>query len=900
MQLHLQLKHYLHYVAFFILPFFFIESKGQTHTQRHVSMVGNSLGYWEYLPQNYNSEPDTYPLIIFITGIGELGDGGVDQLPKVLANGTPKTIKDGTFPVSVKVNGETFKFLVISPQFLTWPSTSDVQGVIDYAVRNYRVNTSRIYLTGLSMGGGAIWDYVGATAANANRIAAIVPVCGASGPENDRISVLTNAALPIWATHNIGDDVVPSANTIGYIDKIAALNFQLNPSSPLNRNPIAKKTIFPVDGHDAWSTTYSLDFKENGKNIYEWMLQYTRGNSPGTPSQNQPPIANAGSDQTITLPTNSVILSGSGTDPDGNIANYSWSKISGPNQFSINSANIYNPTISNLIEGTYKFQLIVTDNKGATASDDINIIVNSAPVAPPISNAGNVIPGKIEAENYNNMFGIRTELTADEGGGQNVGWIDYGDWMDYNVNVSTSGNYTVNLRVATVYAGQQLQIKTSDGSVLTTVNIPQTGGYQTWRTVSTLVSLKAGTQTLRISSVQNGIWNINWAEFIANPENGIPGYATIPGKIEAENYSSMYGVLTEPTQDVNGGLNVGWIELNDWFDYNVNVASAGIYTVNFRVATPFAGEQFQLKSSDGSILTTVNVPQTGSFQTWKTVSANISLKAGTQTIRVYSSKDGWWNLNWLEFVSNSSSTLPGYALIPGKIEAETYSSMFGVMSESTTDEGGGSNLGWIENGDWMEYKVSVAASGNYDVNFRVASPYAGQKLQVKNSNGTVLATLNIPKTGGFQIWQTAGVSLYLLAGNQTIRIVSTQNGWWNINWMDFAGGYLDATSKPVTESDNSISGGAASINNIPLISQVFSIYPNPVDKVFSMQINNNYTGAMNVQIVNLAGMIVKQYKLSKALPMSQVNLSVSELPTGTYFVKVQIGKWNDTRKLIKL
>lgn len=900
MHLHLLLKRYLHYVPFFILPFFFIESKGQTHTQRHISMIGNSWGYWEYLPQNYSSESDTYPLIVFLHGIGELGDGGVDQLPKVLANGTPKTIKDGTFPVSVKVNGETFKFIVISPQFLNWPSTSDVQGVIDYAVRNYRVNTNRIYLTGLSMGGGAVWDYAGATSANANRLAAIVPVCGASGPEDERVSVLTNAALPIWATHNQGDDVVPSSNTIGYIDKIKALNLKLNPSSTVNTYPVAKKTIFPVSSHDAWSTTYSADFKENGKNIYEWMLQYTRGNSTSTPSQNQPPVAMAGSDQTITLPTNSVTLSGSGTDPDGNIANYSWSKISGPNQFSINSGNVNNPTISNLTEGTYTFRLIVTDNRGATASDDINISVNPAPVVSPTSNAVVAIPGKIEAENFNRMFGVANEWTADEGGGQDVGWIEDGDWMDYNVNVSTAGNYTVNFRVATTDAGQQLQLKTSDGSVLATVNIPQTGGFQTWRTVSVMVSLKAGTQTLRILSVQNGWWNINWAEFVAISATLVSGYTPIPGKIEAENYSSMYGVIPEPTQDVNGGLNVGYIELNDWLDYNVNVASTGIYTVNFRVATPFAGEQLQLKSSDGSILTTVNIPQTGSFQTWKTVSANISLKAGTQTIRVYSSKDGWWNINWLEFVSKSSSALPGYALIPGKIEAETYSSMFGVMSESTADQGGGSDVGWIENGDWMEYNVSVAASGNYDVNFRVATPYAGQKLQVKNSYGTILATLNIPKTGDFQNWQTVGISLYLFAGNQTIRIVSTQNGWWNINWMDFVGGYLDAITDPVTESGNLISGGAASHDNVPLASQVFSIYPNPVDKVFSMQINNNYTGAMNVQIVNMAGMIVKQYKLSKALPVSQLNLSVSELPTGTYFVKVQIGKWSDTRKLIKL
>ncbi len=103
---------------------------------------------------------------------------------------------------------------------------------------------------------------------------------------------------------------------------------------------------------------------------------------------NQPPVANAGNDQTITLPTNSVNLFGSGNDSDGTIVSYQWSKISGPTQFTIVSPFQAQTTVNNLVQGTYQFQLTVTDNLGATGTDVVIITVNPAPNQAPIANAG--------------------------------------------------------------------------------------------------------------------------------------------------------------------------------------------------------------------------------------------------------------------------------------------------------------------------------------------------------------------------------------------------------------------------------------------------------------------------------------------------------------------------------
>src|SRR5204863_145929 len=103
---------------------------------------------------------------------------------------------------------------------------------------------------------------------------------------------------------------------------------------------------------------------------------------------NQSPIANAGSDVTMTLPTNSTTLTGSGSDPDGTIASYAWSRITGPTTFSLGSANSATSTLTNLVQGVYVFRLTVTDNGGATATDDITVTVNAASNQLPTANAG--------------------------------------------------------------------------------------------------------------------------------------------------------------------------------------------------------------------------------------------------------------------------------------------------------------------------------------------------------------------------------------------------------------------------------------------------------------------------------------------------------------------------------
>ncbi|GAA3509842.1 hypothetical protein GCM10022393_23460 [Aquimarina addita] len=116
----------------------------------------------------------------------------------------------------------------------------------------------------------------------------------------------------------------------------------------------------------------------------------------------------------------------------------------------------------------------------------------------------------IEAEDYSTMSGIQTETTIDTNGGLNVGYVDATDWMEYTVNIPTDGTYTVDYRVASIPGDGAIQFQV-DGNILATTNIPETNGWQNWDTISTTVTLSAGSQTIRLYAPEGG-WNLNWLD----------------------------------------------------------------------------------------------------------------------------------------------------------------------------------------------------------------------------------------------------------------------------------------------------------------------------------------------------------------------------------------------------
>jgi hypothetical protein len=132
------------------------------------------------------------------------------------------------------------------------------------------------------------------------------------------------------------------------------------------------------------------------------------------------------------------------------------------------------------------------------------------------------VPALIEAENWHAMQGVATEPTADTGGGESVGWIDAGDWMDYAIEVETAGEYVIDARVASTADTGVIEYF-SNGASLGTVNVVNTGGWQVWQTISKNVTLAQGEQMLRLSAAA-APFNLNWIEVKAQPTQGLEGF----------------------------------------------------------------------------------------------------------------------------------------------------------------------------------------------------------------------------------------------------------------------------------------------------------------------------------------------------------------------------------------
>jgi Secretion system C-terminal sorting domain len=246
-----------------------LPSMAQVQTPREISTSANSGGFYEYLPAGYATGTQSYPLMVYLAGSGELGNGTTD-LPLMLHNGPPFLISQGVFPTSFTVDGNTLSFIVISPQFKSSAQPNEIDAVISYAIAHYRVDASRIYLTAISLGGGAIWGYASLVQDfPPHKLAALLPVSGAGLLDAPGGQNIANNHIAVYATHNLNDPTVPSSWTLQNIAKIDAA-IPPDPITPID-------TIFNVSGHDAWTKTFDPTFvnpRVGNLNVYQWMLQF--------------------------------------------------------------------------------------------------------------------------------------------------------------------------------------------------------------------------------------------------------------------------------------------------------------------------------------------------------------------------------------------------------------------------------------------------------------------------------------------------------------------------------------------------------------------------------------------------------------------------------------------------
>ena len=226
----------------------------------HYNITANCAGFYRALPARYDSTTKHYPLLIFLHGAGEMGNGTTD-LPKVLKNAVPNLINKKKFPPSFTTGGKNFSFIVLSPQVKSWTTPEDVYAMIKYAIAKLRVDTTRIYVTGLSLGGNTTWNFA---AKYGQVVAAVAPICASNTATASNTKAIASKNIPVWTFHNEDDPAAPVQKTKDFVRLI----------NSYNPNPKARMTLWPTGGHNAWTKATNPSYKENGMNVYEWMLQY--------------------------------------------------------------------------------------------------------------------------------------------------------------------------------------------------------------------------------------------------------------------------------------------------------------------------------------------------------------------------------------------------------------------------------------------------------------------------------------------------------------------------------------------------------------------------------------------------------------------------------------------------
>jgi len=140
---------------------------------------------------------------------------------------------------------------------------------------------------------------------------------------------------------------------------------------------------------------------------------------------------------------------------------------------------------------------------------------------------------------------------------------------------------------------------------------------------------------------QNGNYE---ARVVVNVE---PDWQEIPGKVEAEDYMDQSGIQTQNCSDTGGGLNVGWIDANDWMEYPIRNNTDKLYfSTTFRLSSQNSKGSFRVYL-DENLIGQINVPNTGGWQNWETVLTNLRIETGDHILKI-AARTGGFNLNYFD------------------------------------------------------------------------------------------------------------------------------------------------------------------------------------------------------------------------------------------------------------
>jgi hypothetical protein len=347
------------------------------------------------------------------------------------------------------------------------------------------------------------------------------------------------------------------------------------------------------------------------------------------------------------------------------------------------------------------------------------------------------IPSKIECEDFFDASGLEPEKSVL--GTFYLGTSNTGDYAEYIINVPVDGNYYMLLGAAngSSTTTAQIQVK-EDVTILATISMANTGGWQKWTTKVANFNLSAGIHKIQLY-FSAAAANLDFL-IISDSDptiNGLP-------------YTAIISPETNSSFPETESLEITASALDAYFGIEKVEFYVDSFSIGYDDSAPYSMNWYSLFLGEHALYTTVT---------------------NTNGIAMSSNP----------VIVNISSALPPIDL-PGQIEAEDYSAMSGIQIETCKE--GGENVGWIDANDWMEYNVKVSEPGEYSVKARVSGWTTTASLKLLNNNSDVLTTVKIPNTGGYQNWADSdGLDTFKLeAGVQTIKILAVTKSM-NINYI---------------------------------------------------------------------------------------------------------------------
>jgi endoglucanase len=442
--------------------------------------------------------------------------------------------------------------------------------------------------------------------------------------------------------------------------------------------------------------------------------------------------------------------------------------------------------------------------------------------------------------------GVDLESNTDtdpQGNGYSIGWAQPREWTQYTVNTDSSAGYNVEIRYAST-ASAVIRLTIDGQDMVEPVTLASTGGHGIWKTFALSdVILDKGDHVLRVL-FEKGSINLSYLAFKLSKK-----VSEIPLR--------KVGAITDPE-----GKSIKLI-LNKAADEST-LATTG----------------FSLKAN--GTLVSITLVNLGADATELVLTPATPLEYGDVLLLSYegnsiSSLDGFA----LERFTDATvfSTMPFHHLVPGQVQAEDFSIQAGLQLETTTDIGGGQNIGYTTIGDFLEYRIFAADSGRYKVEARVASESMGGTIEIQQHSitGALLnsTTLAIPVTGGWQTWKTVDTQMTLDDGSSVLKVLVTQPEF-NINWFRF-------TSNVITGVERSQIGEV-------------NIYPNPTGNTVMV------TAAANdidiIRIRDIMGKVVSEFYNHK-LNEGSNDLDISSLPQGTYIIELLFNGERINSRLVK-